>query len=260
MRSVAILGEVSVLVALAACAGCSNDPERCGPEPDPAEAREPCAVAAPDEWASAPDDATVLVPVRLAPWPDGRAADAVVLVGRPGDGSFVPRRLTFRVGLTDGSLTLFGTEPLGQAWFEARVEQARAAPPELRVACLPLPDGGELRLAPSRPGVGPPPEGEFYGLPFGRALRRLDATGAEALAFDLWAPHPWTSESDDADRVRCGTRLVIFQPGGERRLRCTPFRGGGACPGLCLTNDDAERPWQCTGQAPDGLLYCEPQP
>jgi len=248
----------SALLAALLLAGCpashAEDPCASPSPPPPPPERERCAPLADDEGASPPDAATVLLPVRLRLWQGGRAADAIVLAGRPGDPSMQPRRLTFRAGLSDGSLTLLGSEPLGQAWFDARVAEARSAGLARQLACLELPGGGELRLLPSLPEpVGPAPEGEFYGPVFGAALRQLDPAGVETARFPLWAP------DTGSELRRCGDWLVHFEPSGEQRLRCTPFREG-PCPGACLTNTDSERRWQCTGQAPDGLLYCEPPP
>lgn len=237
--------------ALVLALGCSACADAHAPacEPPPDAIAPSCAPRSADEWASGPaDGSSVLVPESAWLGPTGRYADVVVLTGAPG--SELAARRTFRLGLTDGTLTQVGYEALDGAWFDARVaELDRSGALASLLVCVPLPGGGELRVVPSRPAPDAPDPTAFYSPAFGRALRRLDATGVE-VTHPLWA-------SDESDRVgrMCGSRLVLTPAG--PRVHCITLEDETECAWMCpgLT---AESTWRCTGRGADGLAYCEP--
>ena len=237
---------------LAACAEAHTP--ACPPEPGRDAAAPRCAARGADEWAAGPlDGRTVLVPESAHLGPTRRYALLVVLAGDPlvAPGGLAARR-TFRLGLTDGTLTPVGYEAITGEWFRARLAALEAEPGLDRLlVCLPLPGGGEIRLVPSRPSAESPDPALFFGQPFAGAVRIVGA-GGEPTRLPLWAP----DEAQNAGRV-CGSRLVLR--GGDRFVQCATLHPSASCffSSSCVGLGDTMS-WRCTGRAPDGLAYCEP--
>jgi hypothetical protein len=233
----AMRARFSELVLAAALTACVESHEPCPSAPVS------CRARAPSEWAAAPTGAR-LVPERAEYLRELDVVEGTFLV-LSADGS--ASRVTFRVGLSAGRVSIFGLEPLGNEWARARMD-ALDLSGELAslVVCAPLPDGGELRLVPSRETMDPPPEGEFFGsTPIASAMRRTDAAGNVRATYDAWIP-----SLSSLSAWYCANALVALETG-EHSLRCGYFN---PCNGTCLPAGT----YSCTAELIDGLSLCQP--
>jgi hypothetical protein len=128
-------------------------------------------------------------------------------------------RITYRLGLRQGSVVIFGMEPLDPAWAR---ERARA----LSGACAALPGGGELRLLPSRPDPAADGGGrEVFGARIRGAL--ILARDAGISRHDIWVPD-W----NDRFRRSCSRALVLA--GSEEAILFRTFYSADlGCPDFC---------------------------
>ena len=212
--------------------GCARAHEPC-PAPPP-EPEAPCASFAPGEGAPTPPGGPQVFPERA----EARDAEALAtfLVLLP-DGR--AERITYRLGLRQGSVVIFGTEPLDPAWAR---ERARA----LSGACAALPGGGELRLLPSRPDPAPGGGGrEVFGARIHGALIAVRDAGVSR--HDIWVPD-W----NDRFRRAC-SRALVLADSEEAILFRGLYTADVGCPELCVPG------FYVVGEM-DNVLLCELAP
>jgi len=245
--------ELAIALVLCGCpqgrpqdAPCPIVAEDPGEDPGPV-AAEPCRPRD-DEWATAPPGSPALIPEAIELAPNGRSAQAVVLLG-PRSADDHAWRAVFRVGLTDGSIALVSLAPVVRRYHDEVVARAERDPGLDRLLlCAPLPGAGELRLLPRRETDGVPEVP--YATRYADALRMRDRSGAETARWPLWLPD--ASE----EGAGCGRWLVLDREGGPPRLQCVNHA---QCPFPCLDNTDRDWLHHCTGELPDGLVFCEPR-